>query len=246
MTDADSDEARAARAAERRREQAAGERASVRAQLWQERSIWNGFLAACAPWGWAFDATFSYLIGLCTLGALAGALFVYFQFLGGSFVGFFDSLGPGSATWFPLVAIAFAIAVPFVLRAIARPAAERAADIEEAWLAALPFPRPALPVVARAYGASAGSHGGSRFRVSAYFDSETIPKERAEQLLEAASIPAEVSIHYSEELRIDMRVSGSYDFKVGRNLRLLFHDLAVGVLAPLHKETPIARVEMSS
>jgi hypothetical protein len=245
MSDEDSHEARAARGAERRREADAQEAARVRNELRAEKDRWRGFMRACAPWGWAFDASISYMIGFGFIMGLYCVMYFTFMFADVSFVGFFDALGPGSAGWMPLATIVFGIALPFVLRAIATPAANRATDTEEAWVAALPFPPPKLADVVRAYGASA-SRGGAKLRVSLYYEGGDRPGERAGALCHAASIPAAVSHHYSDELRIDMIVTGGSDFRVARKIRLLFHDLAVGVLAPLHKEAPFTRVELSS
>jgi hypothetical protein len=244
--DEDSPEARAARAAQRRREADAAARASARAELGYEKDRWRGLQRACAPWGWAFDGVLSYLIGYGFIMGLTAAAYVTFQFTSVSFVDFFDDLGPGSAVWLPIAIIGSGFALPFALRAIATPGANRAIETEQQWLAALPFPAPSLAHVVRAYGASARAHGGAKFRVSLYFDGGDPPTARVNDLCAAASIPVIISHHSGKELRLEMLVPGATDYKVGRNIRLLFHDLAVGVLAPLHKERSIGHVELSS
>ena len=245
--DEDSPEARAARAAERRREADAAARAQAQLQLQYQKDEWRGLQRACAPWGWAFDGLYLYMVGFGFIMTAYLVLWAAFMFLEVSFVGFFDALGPASTVWFPTATIAFGIALPVLLRAIATPAANRAIDAELAWLAALPFPTPSVANLMKGYGASAGAHGGGKLRVTLYYERDRErPTERAHALCVDASIPATVSAHFSDELRIEMAVAGGSDYKVGRNVRLLFHDLAIGVLTPLYAEARFTRVELSS
>lgn len=238
----DDEQARAQRAAERRRlaEAAANERLESQATL--DEATARGLFAACAPQGWVFDPMAGYSLGMATFAAVC-AVAIGVAFLlpdPDALVVMFGrtSLGPIVVGLFPF---GVALIVPVVVRRFAMPGARRAAIDERRWLAALPF-----PIVGAE---SAYASARDKMRASVYFvdDPKHPPATRAQELVGTGGFTSSVSVHYSDELRIE--IVGfvdreAADWKKGRAYRLAFHDLEHTVLSPLHAERAIERVEL--